>query len=161
MKEAVVLQVNGQEYSMEIESNRLLVDVLREDLRLTGTKINCGIGVCGACTVLLDGKAVNSCLMLAMDAVGRKITTIEGLTEEAELHPLQEAFVNHGAIQCGFCSPGMILSAKALLDENPKAKEIEIRRAISGNLCRCTGYTKIVEAIQSQTSTRQRRRSES
>ena len=152
MKESIVLDVNGQEYSLALESNRLLVDVLREDLKMTGTKINCGIGVCGACTILLDGDTVNSCLMLAVDAVGKKITTIEGLADGDQLHPVQEAFVNHGAIQCGFCSPGMILSAKALLDENPRANELEIRRAISGNLCRCSGYTKIVEAIQGQTS---------
>jgi carbon-monoxide dehydrogenase small subunit len=152
MRESMVFSINGQEHRLEVESNRLLVDLLREDLGLTGTKINCGIGVCGACTVLVDGQAVNSCLMLAVDAAGRQITTIEGLAEGAQLHPLQEAFVNHGAIQCGFCSPGMILSAKALLDENSTAGESEIRRTIAGNLCRCTGYVKIVEAIKSQTS---------
>lgn len=152
MRESMVFNINGQEHRLEVESNRLLVDLLREDLGLTGTKINCGIGVCGACTVLVDGQAVNSCLMLAVDAAGKQITTIEGLAEGAQLHPLQEAFVNHGAIQCGFCSPGMILSAKALLDENSTAGESEIRRTIAGNLCRCTGYVKIVEAIKSQTS---------
>ena len=155
MRESIVFHINGQDYELEVESNRLLVDLLREDLGLTGTKINCGIGVCGACTVLVDGQAVNSCLMLAVDAAGKQITTIEGLAEGAQLHPLQEAFVNHGAIQCGFCSPGMILSAKALLDENSTAGESEIRRTIAGNLCRCTGYVKIVEAIKSQTSKQQ------
>lgn len=153
MRESIVFYINGQDYELEVESNRLLVDLLREDLGLTGTKINCGIGVCGACTVLVDGQAVNSCLMLAVDAAGKQITTIEGLAQGGQLHPLQEAFVNHGAIQCGFCTPGMILSAKALLDENSTAGEPEIRRTIAGNLCRCTGYVKIVEAIKSQTST--------
>lgn len=148
MKESIVLTVNGREYQLEVETNRLLVDVLRDDLGLTGTKISCEIGVCGACTVLLDGRAVNSCLVLAVDVSGRQITTIEGLARDGQLHPLQESFVEHGAIQCGFCSPGMILSTKALLEENPRPDEREIRRAIAGNLCRCTGYTKIVEAVR-------------
>jgi carbon-monoxide dehydrogenase small subunit len=120
---------------------------LREDLGLTGTKHGCGLGDCGACTVILDGKAVNSCLVLAIQANGSEVLTIEGLAEKGKLHPLQQAFVDKGAIQCGFCTPGMILSAKALLEEKPNPTELEIRTALSGNLCRCTGYQKIVEAI--------------
>jgi len=118
-------------------------------LRLTGTKKGCGTGDCGSCTVIMDGKPVNSCLVLAVQANGRKITTIEGLESEEGLHPLQKAFTEKGAIQCGFCSPGMILSSKNLLDRNPRPTEEEIRRAISGNLCRCTGYQKIVDAVKS------------
>jgi carbon-monoxide dehydrogenase small subunit len=151
LKRKVALNVNNKSYEMEIEPNRILSDVLREDLGLTGTKKSCGMGVCGSCTVLLDGKAVLSCLMLAVDSVGCKITTIEGLADGKKLDKLQEAFVDKGAIQCGFCTPGMLLSAKALLSENPKPTEDEIRRAIAGNLCRCTGYAKIVEAIKSVT----------
>jgi aerobic carbon-monoxide dehydrogenase small subunit len=121
---------------------------LREDLELTGTKHGCGLGDCGACTVILNGKPVNSCLVLAIQANGGDVITVEGLAENGKLHPIQQAFVDKGAIQCGFCSPGMILSAKALLESNPRPTEHEIRTAISGNLCRCTGYQKIVEAIQ-------------
>jgi carbon-monoxide dehydrogenase small subunit len=125
-----------------------LVEVLREDLNLTGTKIGCQTGDCGACTVLIDGKSVTSCLTLAVEAQGREIVTIEGLAPGAEdLHPIQDAFVKHGAIQCGYCTPGMVMSAKYLLDRNPSPTEDEIRKGLSGNLCRCTGYNKIVEAV--------------
>ena len=121
--------------------------MLREDLGLTGTKCGCEIGECGACTVLLDGEPVNSCLVLAPQIAGRRITTVEGLAPEARLHPLQESFMDHDAVHCGFCTPGMLLSAKALLDRNPHPTETEIRTAISGNLCRCTGYQQIVDAV--------------
>ena len=148
MKTFIQLVVNGETVEAVVEPNRTLLQLLREDLGLTGTKHGCGLGDCGACTVILDGKPVNSCLILAVQAQGRQVLTIEGLAENGKLHPIQQAFVDKGAIQCGFCSPGMILSAKALLEENPKPTELEIRTAISGNLCRCTGYQKIVEAIQ-------------
>lgn len=148
MKTIIQLTVNGESVEALVDPNRTLVQFLREDLGLTGTKHGCGLGDCGACTVILDGKPVNSCLVLAVQAAGCEVLTIEGLAENGELHPIQKAFVEHQAIQCGFCSPGMMLSAKALLDENPKPTELEVRTAISGNLCRCTGYQKIVEAIQ-------------
>lgn len=147
-KRLITLIVNDQKYDIAVLPHRTLLQVLREDLGLTGAKHGCGLGECGACTVLVDGLPVNSCLMLAIQAHGCKVTTIEGLASDGRLHPLQEAFVEHGAIQCGFCTPGMILSAKALLDKNPRPTEEEIRGAISGNLCRCTGYQKIVEAIK-------------
>ncbi|MGQ9653348.1 MAG: (2Fe-2S)-binding protein [Thermodesulfobacteriota bacterium] len=147
-KRLITLIVNDQQYEIAVLPHRTLLQVLREDLGLTGAKHGCGLGECGACTVLVDGLPVNSCLMLAIQAHGCKVTTIEGLASDGRLHPLQEAFVEHGAIQCGFCTPGMILSAKALLDKNPRPTEEEIRGAISGNLCRCTGYQKIVEAIE-------------
>lgn len=147
MKLPVLLKVNGDEYDLIVDSRRSLLDVLRNDLGLTGTKEGCGEGVCGACTVLLDGKAVNSCLILAVEVKGKEILTIEGLTQGSVLHPLQQSFIDHWAIQCGFCTPGMILSAKALLDQNPHPSEEEIRRALAGNLCRCTGYAKIIKAI--------------
>lgn len=146
-KRIVSLTVNGEEYEAAVAPNQTLVEVLRDTLHLTGTKEGCGEGACGTCTVLLDGKPVRSCLTLAVEIQGREITTIEGLAPRGELHPVQKAFVEYGAIQCGFCSPGMILTAKALLDENPHPTEQEVRRAISGNVCRCTGYAKIVEAI--------------
>jgi len=147
MKSFIQLTVNGQSVDAAVEPNRTLLQFLREDLGLTGTKHGCGLGDCGACTVILDGQAVNSCLVLAIHANGREVLTVEGLAENGKLHPIQQAFVDKGSIQCGFCSPGMILSAKALLDTNPNPTEQEIRMAISGNLCRCTGYQKIVEAI--------------
>ena len=147
MKSFIQLTVNGQPVDAAIEPNRTLLQFLREDLGLTGTKHGCGLGDCGACTVILDGQAGNSCLVLAIHANGREVLTIEGLAENGKLHPIQQSFVDKGSIQCGFCSPGMILSAKALLDTNPNPTEQEIRMAISGNLCRCTGYQKIVEAI--------------
>jgi len=148
MKTLIQLTINGETVEAAVEPNRTLLQLLRDDLGLTGTKHGCGLGDCGACTVILDGKPVNSCLVLAVQAQGREVLTIEGLAENGKLHPIQQAFVDKGAIQCGFCSPGMILAAKALLDDNPQPTELEIRTAISGNLCRCTGYQKIVEAIQ-------------
>jgi aerobic carbon-monoxide dehydrogenase small subunit len=141
--------VNGIARSLEIEPETRLIDVLRDHLDLTGTKEGCGEGECGACTVLMDGVAVNACLVLAMQARGRQVITIEGLAVDGKLDPLQQAFIDEGAIQCGYCSPGMLMSAKALLLKTPHPSEPEIRSAISGNLCRCTGYTKIVQAVQS------------
>jgi carbon-monoxide dehydrogenase small subunit len=146
-KRIVSLTVNGEEYETVVAPNQTLLEVLRDELYLTGTKEGCGEGACGTCTVLLDGKPVRSCLILAVEVQGREITTIEGLAPMGELHPVQRAFVEYGAIQCGFCAPGMILTTKALLDENPSPTEQEARRAISGNVCRCTGYAKIVEAM--------------
>jgi aerobic-type carbon monoxide dehydrogenase small subunit (CoxS/CutS family) len=143
----IVLNVNKINYNVAVEPQRTLVEVLRDTLGLTGTKKSCNEGECGACTVLMDGKPAASCLVLALDAQGKEITTIEGLSEGEKLHPLQEAFVKHAAIQCGFCTPGMVLSAKALLDENPNPTATEVRKGISGNLCRCTGYQQIVDAI--------------
>ncbi len=148
MKRKIVLNVNAENYEVEVAPDRLLADVIREDIGLTGTKKGCEIGVCGACTVLLDGKAVSSCLMLAVHAVGKKIMTVEGLMKDGELHPLQKAFVDYGAFQCGFCTPGVLMASKAMLDENPHPTEHEIREGLSGNLCRCTGYAKFVEAIK-------------
>lgn len=145
----VQLTINDKEYDIAVQANETLVDVLRYRLGLTGTKKGCGQGDCGSCTVIMDGNTVNSCLVLAVQANGSRITTIEGLESDEGLHPVQKAFIEHGAIQCGFCSSGMILSAKNLLDKNPKPTEGEIRSALSGNLCRCTGYQKIVEAVQS------------
>jgi aerobic-type carbon monoxide dehydrogenase small subunit (CoxS/CutS family) len=147
-KQLITLSVNGNEYEMAVRPNRTLLEVLREDLRLTGTKEGCDDGVCGSCTVLMDGVPIRSCLCLAVEAQGKAITTIEGLAEGNRLHRVQQAFVDQGAIQCGYCSPGMILTAKALLDQNPQPSEEEIKLAISGNFCRCTGYNKIVAAIQ-------------
>jgi len=149
MAKLIHLTINDKEYDVAVEPNELLVDVLRYRLGLTGPKKGCGMGDCGSCTVIMDGDAVNSCLVLGVQAHQRKITTIEGLETDGELHPVQKAFIEHGAIQCGFCSSGMILSAKNLLDKNPKPTEVEIRSALSGNLCRCTGYQKIVEAVKS------------
>ncbi len=145
--EEITLKVNGISYRLSIETRRTLLEVLRENLGLTGTKKSCNEGTCGACTVLIDGKPVASCLVLAIDAQGKEILTIEGLSEGEKLHPIQEAFLKHGAIQCGFCTPGMVMSAKAFLDENPQPTTTEIRKAISGNLCRCTGYQHIVDSI--------------
>ena len=148
MKKLISLTINNEEYELAVAPNQTLVEVLRYELGLTGTKQGCGVGDCGTCTVIMDGKPVNSCLVLAVQANGRHVLTIEGMQTDQGLHPIQQAFVDDGAIQCGFCSPGMILTAKSLLDQNPKPNESEIRMAISGNLCRCTGYQKIVEAIQ-------------
>ena len=147
MKQLVTLRINGEDEELFIEPWWDLAFVLREVLGLTGTKVGCGTGDCGACTVLIDGRAVRSCIFLAMKAEGRDITTIEGLSESGELHSLQKAFIDHWAVQCGYCTPGMILAAKALLDENPNPTEGEVRLAMMGNLCRCTGYVKIVPAI--------------
>jgi aerobic carbon-monoxide dehydrogenase small subunit len=149
MKTIITFKVNGTEQELAVESNRTLVDVLRHDLELTGTKKGCDMGECGSCTVILNGKPVNSCLVLAVQVNGSEVMTIEAMKPADGLHPLQQAFVDHGAIQCGFCSPGMILSANSLLQKNPAPTEQEIRTALSGNLCRCTGYQKIVEAVQS------------
>jgi carbon-monoxide dehydrogenase small subunit len=148
-KRIVKLTVNNELFEVAINLNRTLLEVLREELSLTGTKESCGQGACGSCTVLLDGLPVRSCLLLAVEAEGREITTIEGLSQGEKLHPVQEAFVEHHAIQCGFCSPGMILTATALLEVNPKPTEDEIRHALSGNICRCTGYAKIIGAVKS------------
>lgn len=148
MKSTIELRVNGRVHGVEVEPSMTLLEVIREKLELTGTKEGCGSGDCGACTVLMDGKAVNSCLVLAIEAQGSEIVTIEGLGDGQGLDPLQEAFIEHGAVQCGFCTPGMIMSSRALLNENPEPSEEQIRRAISGNLCRCTGYTQIVESIK-------------
>lgn len=147
MQHDITLNVNQREYRLTVESDELLIDVLRDRLGLTGTKKGCGTGDCGACTIILDGRAVTSCLILAVAVHGKPITTIEGLEQTGQLHPIQDAFIRHGAIQCGFCTPGMILSAKAILDSNTNPTEKEIRVGISGNLCRCTGYAKIVGAI--------------
>jgi aerobic-type carbon monoxide dehydrogenase small subunit (CoxS/CutS family) len=147
VKENLELKVNGQTYEVFVEPWKTLAEVIREDLELTGLKVACDTGNCGSCTVLIDGKAAKSCIMLAQQAKGREITTIEGLATEEGLHPLQQAFIDHFAVQCGFCTPGMILRAKAMLDEDPDATEDEIRTGLSGNLCRCTGYVKIVEAV--------------
>jgi carbon-monoxide dehydrogenase small subunit len=149
MKTLITLKVNDRQWDLAVEPNRTLVDVLRYDLGLTGTKKGCDLGECGSCTVILNGKPVNSCLVLAIQANGAEILTIEGLRPSEGLHPLQQAFVDKGAIQCGFCTPGMILSATSLLKQSPNPSEDEIRSALSGNLCRCTGYQKIVEAVQS------------
>ncbi len=146
-KVPVILNINDEEYELYIKPHWTLLEVLRDELDLTGTKEGCGEGVCGSCTVLMDGKPVRSCLTLALEATGSKITTVEGLAAEDDLDPLQKAFIEHGAVQCGFCTSGMLMSAKALLLENSNPDEKEIRRAVSGNTCRCTGYAKIVESI--------------
>jgi len=148
MSERIELLVNGNSYPVNVEADDLLVDVLRDKLGLVGTKKGCSSGDCGACTIIMDGRPVTSCLVLALAAVGKEIKTIEGFTPKDELHPLQESFIEHGAIQCGYCTPGLLLTADALLKSNPNPNEQEIRQAIAGNLCRCTGYVAIVDAIQ-------------
>lgn len=145
--QTLTMTLNGEEVTVQVKPSALLVEVLRDQLELTGTKVACGEGECGACTVLLDGVPVNSCLVPALKTQGREVRTVEGLASLGELHPLQKAFIEHGAVQCGYCTPGMLMSAKALLDRNPNPTEEEVRLAISGNLCRCTGYAKIVEAV--------------
>jgi len=147
MKRIVRIAINGQLREVAVPANRTLLDLLREDLDLTGTKHGCGEGDCGACTVLLDGEPVNACLILAAEAEGREVTTIEGLADGSLLHPVQQAFVDAGAVQCGYCTPGMVLVAAALVARNPSPSESDVRHAISGNFCRCTGYQKIVEAV--------------
>ncbi len=149
MKQVINLIVNEHEYELLVPSNQTLLDLLRDQLGLTGTKRGCDSGECGACTVLLDGIPFLSCVTLAAEVDGKKIQTIEGLAKGDEFHPVQKAFVEHGAVQCGFCIPGMVLSAKALLESNPNPTVEEIKKGISGNLCRCTGYAKIIQAIQS------------
>lgn len=144
----IKLKVNGKNYTLEIEEDMRLLDLLREKLGLLGVKEGCSEGECGACTVIMDGRVVNSCLIMAFQAEGSNIVTIEGLEKEGEIHPVQQAFIEVGAVQCGYCTPGMILSAKALLDKNPNPTEDEIREGISGNLCRCTGYNKIIQAVE-------------
>ncbi len=145
----VDLCINGDSYRISVQPNEFLADVLRNKLDLTGTKTACDMGVCGSCTVLLDGLPVSSCLTLAVDAEGKEITTIEGMESPGgELHPVQESFLDKGAVQCGFCTAGMVMTAKGFLDKNPNPTEPEIRQALSGNICRCTGYAKIVEAVE-------------
>jgi aerobic carbon-monoxide dehydrogenase small subunit len=146
-KVALTLTINGQRHEVLTEPHRTLLDVLRVDLGLTGTKENCLEAECGVCTVLLDGRAVNSCILLAAQCQGRQVLTIEGLGRDGQLHPLQQAFIDQGAVQCGYCIPAMILSAKAYLDEHPAPTEAQVREALAGNLCRCTGYQKIVDAV--------------
>lgn len=153
----ITLKVNGEVHELAVEPHRTLLEVLRNELGLTGTKRGCDEGDCGACTVLLDGRPVTSCLMLVMDARGKEITTIEGLAVGDDLHPLQKAFIERGALQCGFCTPGMILASKALFDENPHPAEEEMRLAITGNLCRCTGYVQIIEAMKAYRQAKERR----
>ena len=148
MKRLISLRVNGQDYEILGRPSLTLLDAMRDSLELTGTKRGCDQGACGSCTVLVDGRPTLACLTLAVDVESAEITTIEGLSRNCGLHPLQQAFIDHGAIQCGFCTPGVILSAKALLDANPRPSEEEIRLALSGNLCRCTGYTKIIAAVR-------------
>jgi len=148
-KQLFALQVNDRDYELFTEPSRTLLEVIRDELQLTGAKEGCGTGDCGACTMLVNGRVVTSCLMLAPDAAGRPIRTIEGLAEDGRLHPLQQAFIDHGSVQCGFCIPGMILSGVALLERNPHPTRDEIRRGLAGNLCRCTGYRKIIEAVES------------
>ena len=147
MKTVLQLRVNGQDHDLLVDAHRTLVEVLREHLGLTGVKQGCDLGDCGSCTVLIDGKPLLSCLVLAVEAQRREITTIEGLAQNGKLDRLQESFVHRGAVQCGFCIPGMIMAAKAFLNRNPHPTEADVREAIGGNLCRCTGYVKIVEAI--------------
>lgn len=154
MKREIRIRVNGVERSLAVEPKRTLLEVVREDLDLTGAKLGCDIQVCGACTLLLDGKPVSSCTVLAVDADGREVLTIEGLSRADRLHPLQEAFMECGALQCGFCTPGFILAAKALLDEYPKPTEDEIKAYMAGNLCRCGCYPEILQAIRKVASTR-------
>jgi carbon-monoxide dehydrogenase small subunit len=148
VKREVLLTVNGEESVVEIEANRLLLDVLREDLGLTGTKEGCSIGVCGACSVMVDGKVVASCLTFAATCDGKEVTTIEGLAKDGQLDPVQQAFLEYGGYQCGICTPGQIIAARALLNQNPHPNEEEIKDWMSGNLCRCTGYYKILESVK-------------
>jgi carbon-monoxide dehydrogenase small subunit len=142
------ITVNDETHTLFVEPNRTLLEVLREDLDLTGAKEGCGEGVCGACTVLLNGEPVRACLTLALEAAGSKITTVEGLAQGKELDPIQQSFIDHGAVQCGFCTSGMLMTAKGLLQKEPRAGSSEIQRAMSGHVCRCTGYTKIIEAVE-------------
>lgn len=144
----ISLEVNGKLFEVSADENLRLIDLLRDELGLTGTKEGCGEGECGACTVIMDGETVNSCLVMAFQANGRSIETIEGIGKDGKLHPVQQAYIDAGAVQCGFCIPGMVLSTKALLDKNPNPTKDEIREGISGNLCRCTGYNKMLDATE-------------
>jgi carbon-monoxide dehydrogenase small subunit len=147
MDTTITTKVNGKEHTLTVPARRLLIDMLRYDLELTGTKEGCSVGVCGLCTVLVNGKMVASCLSLAALADGQEVTTIEGIAEDGRLHPVQQAFIDYGGFQCGICTPGQIMAAKALLDENPEPSEDEVREWMTGNLCRCTGYYKILESV--------------
>jgi len=148
VKHLIQITVNGQTHDLVTRPERTLLDVLREDLGLTGSKRGCDLGACGACAVLLDGRPISSCLTLAVEASGREIVTVEGLAQGGALHPVQDAFVEHGAVQCGFCTPGMVIAVTGLLDERPHPEDAEILEALSGNLCRCTGYVKILDAVR-------------
>jgi aerobic carbon-monoxide dehydrogenase small subunit len=148
MTHTIRMRVNGKDYTADVPSQRLLIDCLRYDLGLTGTKEGCSVGVCGACTVLMDGVLVSSCLTLAVLADGKEITTVEGLAQNGKLHPVQQAFIDYGGFQCGICTPGMVVAAKALLDQNPHPSDDDIKDWMMGNLCRCTGYYKIIESIR-------------
>jgi carbon-monoxide dehydrogenase small subunit len=154
----IAVTINGRAYDLTVAPNETLLELLRYRLALTGTKCGCETGDCGACTVLFDGRAVNSCLVLAVECAGSNVTTVEGLCPDGELHPLQQAFIDNGVVQCGFCNPGMIMAAKSLLDEKPSPTEDEIRTAIAGNLCRCTGYLSAVRAIAAAAETLRKRR---
>jgi len=145
----ITINVNGKQKRFDVEPHTLLLNLIRDEMSLTGTKYGCGIGECGACTVLLDGDAVLACMMLAVDADGHRVDTVEGLNDGNTLHPIQQAYLDEGAVQCGFCTPGFIMSTKALLDKNPNPDEAEIREYLNGNICRCTGYVNIVKAVQS------------
>ena len=145
----ITINVNGKQKRFDVEPHILLLNLIRDEMSLTGTKYGCGIGECGACTVLLDGDAVLACMMLAVDADGHRVDTVEGLSDGKKLHPIQQAYLDEGAVQCGFCTPGFIMSTKALLDKNPNPDEAEIREYLNGNICRCTGYVNIVKAVQS------------
>lgn len=155
MTQRISIRVNGQQHTLDVPVHRLLIDCLRYDLGLTGSKEGCSVGVCGACTVLMDGQMTSSCLVLAARADGTDIVTIEGMAQDDRLHPIQQAFIDHGGFQCGICTPGMIMAAKSLLDENPTPTEDEIKDWMMGNLCRCTGYYKIIESIQAAATTTQ------
>lgn len=148
MQVDITLRINGASHRVSVEPTDMLVDVVREKLHLTGTHRDCGMGICGSCTVLVDGMSVSSCILLAIQVDKAEITTIEGLERDGKLHPLQESFLMHGAVQCGFCTPGFLMTAKALLDRNPRPSRDEIVDSLRGNLCRCTGYTKIVDAVE-------------
>ncbi len=146
-KQLISLQVNGETYEVAVEPHWTLLETVRDELRLTGSKEGCGTGDCGACTMMVGGRLITSCLMLAPEAEGSEVLTIEGLSRDGDLHPIQQAFIDSGGVQCGFCTPGMIMAAKALLDRNPSPTLAEVREGLEGNLCRCTGYTKIYEAV--------------
>ena len=160
MKRILSLNVNGNNYEIAINPWQTLLDVLRDELGLIGTKRGCGIGTCGACTVIIDGKAILSCLTLALECEGRSITTIEGISSAESLHPIQKAFIENGAVQCGYCTPGIIMTSKALLDENPHPDDDEIRDALSGTFCRCTGHIKIMEAVKKGSESKEEEKSD-